>query len=116
MLINQTEELLFEPELSIITVNWNSNELVIELLKQIKNTTKNIYEVIITDNGSSIEDRRKLEEYCSQYFNIKLIYLSTNTGFSYANNCALKLAKGKYICLLNSDVRLEEKDWDEQLI
>ena len=46
---------------------------------------------------------------------VKLIINEKNTGFSKANNQALKIASGDYILLLNPDTVVEETTFREAL-
>jgi len=97
------------PELSIIVVNWNTKKLLGDCLASIvKNRGEVSLEIIVVDNGStdgSIELVEKLLESSST--KITLIKNANNLGFSKANNQGIKVAKGKYILLLNSDTRVK---------
>ncbi len=91
-------------DVSVIIVNWNTKDLLIECLKSIKEQeTDHQIEVIVVDNGS--EDGSK-EEVSRIFPDVKLILNSTNLGFSKANNLGMRVSNGRYLCLLNSDVRL----------
>ena len=80
--------------LSIIIVNYNTEDL----LKNCLNSIKLACEIIIVDNGStdgSVEEIKNLK--------LKIILNKTNLGFAKANNQGIKIAQGEYILLLNSD-------------
>lgn len=66
------------------------------------------YEVIVIDNASSDES---LELIKSRFPQITLIANEKNTGFSRANNKAIRLSSSPYILLLNNDASLREKDF-----
>ena len=89
---------------SIIIVNYNTKDLLINCIESIYKQTKDItFEIIISDNGSNDGS----VEYIKQNFpNIILIENNKNLGFGVANNRGLKIAKGKYIFYLNSDTVL----------
>ncbi len=89
---------------SIIIVNYNTKDLLINCIESIYKQTKDItFEIIISDNGSNDGS----VEYIKQNFpNIILIENNKNLGFGAANNRGLKIAKGKYIFYLNSDTIL----------
>ncbi len=89
-------------QVSIIIVNFNTYNLVIDCIKSIKNNVQNIlYEIIVVDNKSP---NREIESL--NIDGVKLILNKYNGGFGYANNIGSKHAKGKYLFFLNSDTIL----------
>ena len=60
---------------------------------------------MIIDNASTDET----EDLLSQIDNAKVIRNKENIGFLKAVNQASKIAKGKYVLLLNNDAMLEER-------
>lgn len=98
-------------DLSIIIVSYNTKKLTLDCLISVIKSTRGIdYEIIILDNGStdgslSAIRNSKLEIRSSK---LKLIENKENLGFGRANNQGMKLAKGKYILLLNSDTLIND--------
>jgi hypothetical protein len=92
-------------DLSVIIVSWNTKKLLADCLDSIFNQTKDLdYEVIVVDNGStdgSVDLIKKLKHQ-----NLQLIENKDNLGFSKANNQGLKMARGQYFLLLNSDTKV----------
>ncbi|MDZ7933458.1 MAG: glycosyltransferase [Emticicia sp.] len=91
---------------SIIIVNYRTPELIVECIKTIKQfTTQVTYEVIVVDNASKGDD----EGYIKSFFP-ETVWLSMNynAGFARANNAGMRIVKGKYLLLLNSDTKLYE--------
>lgn len=87
--------------LSIIIVNWNTEDLLRSCLESIYNETKNItYEIFVIDNASSDSS---LEFITNQFPQVKLIRNNINSGYAKACNQGIKISKGKYILLLNPD-------------
>lgn len=85
-------------DLSIIIVSYNTKKLLLDLLHSIKQHTKGIdYEVIVVDNASGDGSE-----------SLALIKNKTNVGFAKANNQGIKVAKGRYILLLNSDTLIHD--------
>ena len=83
-------------KLSIIIVNFNTKELVLDCVKSIKSSKlKMNYEIIIVDNGST--------DPLVPSKDFKLITNKENLGFSKANNLGIKESTGEYVLLLNSD-------------
>ncbi|MBI4058739.1 glycosyltransferase family 2 protein [Candidatus Microgenomates bacterium] len=113
--------LLKMADLSIIIVSYNTKDLLLECLASIKKWTKGIsYEVIVVDNASSDGSMAAIRNLKFKIYNLKLIENLDNLGFAAANNQGIKIAKGKYILLLNSDTKLTENslakmlDWMEK--
>lgn len=88
-------------DLSISTVNWNTRDILRECLKSIYDTVHNLdFEVTIVDNGSSDGSKEMVE---NEFSRVKLIINNANRGDSVGNNQAIKISKGEFILLLNSD-------------
>lgn len=91
-------------DLSIIIVNYNTEDLTIDCIKSVFRHTKNIsYEIIVVDNASSDDSIKEISKFRKTVKNFKLIENNKNRGFAKANNQGLRKAKGKYLLLLNSD-------------
>lgn len=89
-------------DLSVVIVNYQTFELT-------KNTINSIfeydypfsYEILVVDNASSDDSLARLKDYFKD--SVTFIASSENNGFAAGNNQALRIAKGDYILLLNSD-------------
>lgn len=100
-------------DLSVITVTWNSAELIGEQIKSVKLGCKNISaEQIIVDNASADKTTELIER---NFPEIKLIKNNKNTGFAFPNNQAAKLARGEFLLFLNPDMRVEEGSLDKMV-
>lgn len=101
---------------SIVTANWNGEKLLDVYLDSLFNQTNQNFILYIVDNGSTDNSIDIINKYKSK-INLKLIKLSSNFGFAYANNLGINEAMGdenKYIITLNNDIELE-KDCLEQI-
>ena len=88
-------------DLSIIIVNWNTSELLVQCIESIyRGKPRPTFEIIVVDNGSSDDSVSLLTKH---FPNIHLIKNGSNLGFAKANNQGLAVAKGRYFLLLNSD-------------
>ncbi len=97
-------------ELSVIIVNYNVRQLLEQALISIKKAVKEIScEIFVVDNNSSDGSDILVRE---RFPEVTLISNDINLGFSKANNQALKLAKGKYICLINPDTIVQGDTFD----
>ena len=97
-----------EPLIYIITVNFNTSDHTIELIKSLREINYKNYRIIIVDNGSEILDYKKLK--CIEEDSI-IIRSDINLGFSGGNNIGIKRAieeGSEYILLLNNDTTVEK--------
>jgi len=92
-------------DLSIIIVNWNTKDLLIKCLESVYQTIKRIeMEVFVVDNGSIDGSIAAAKE---RFPKVKFIQNEMNLGFARANNQALRLAKGRYLLLINPDTQMK---------
>ena len=95
-----------QKKLSIIIINFYSEELILECVKSIYKYNINALkegsiEIIIVDNGSSSNSLKSI-----QNSETKLIVNKSNKGFGSACNLAVKESKSEYILFLNPDTRV----------
>ncbi len=102
------------PLISVIIINWNSAVHLSRCLGCLSTQTRQDFEVIIIDNGSKDHDVVGLLEKFLQ-LDLRLHSLESNLGFAVANNIGARLARGKYLVLLNADA-FPEPDWLEHLV
>lgn len=102
------------PLLSVIIVTWNSIKYLSTCLEHLLTQTHRDFEVILVDNGSEdgVLDGLR-EKYPS--LDLHIHRLSSNLGFAIANNIGARLARGKWLALLNADA-FPEPDWLEHLL
>lgn len=90
-------------DVSVIIVNYNTLKITQNCIDSVFEKTVGIsFEVIVVDNAS--EDGSA--EALAKDDRIRLICSKKNGGFGYGNNLGMKVAKGKYFFLLNSDTLL----------
>lgn len=90
------------PDLSIIVVTWNSLEVTAAALNSLRLYTEGIeYEVIVIDNGTTKDDTPT--ELPARFPWVRFIANPDNRGFTRANNQGIRVARGRYVLLLNSD-------------
>jgi len=100
-------------ELSIVIVNYNTQELLKNCLKSVFKKIKNIpLEVLVIDNAST---DLSLDMVQKEFPEVKIITNRENVGFAKANNQAIKKAVGKYILLLNPDTVILDEGLKELL-
>jgi GT2 family glycosyltransferase len=93
--------------ISIIIVNYKTPQLLLECVRSIVDTTKELsFEIVIVDNHSEDESEILIT---TNFPNVKWINSGYNAGFARANNIGIRNAIGNYILLLNSDTIVNEK-------
>lgn len=91
-------------DISIIIVNYNTIDLLLQCIKSIyKHTKEQTFEIIVVDNASTDNSIPILKK---EFPLVYIIENSSNQGFGRANNLGIKKSRGKYIFLLNSDTIL----------
>lgn len=107
-----------KPLISILTVTFNNETIIGNLLTSIANQSYDNWEIILVDNNSHDNTTLVTEEVCMR-LNIKdrvgVFKLNSNTGFAFANNFGVKHAKGNYVLFVNSDVVLETNALEEMV-
>lgn len=89
---------------SVIIVNYNTENLLDNCIKSIKEKTKEIdFEIIVVDNKSTENSLNKLIE---EHKDINFILSDKNWGFGVANNIGVKHARGEFLFFLNPDTIL----------
>ena len=102
-----------KPNLSISIVSYNTKDLLSRCLRSIYQHTRGIkFEVIVVDNASSDGTVPALRQ---KFTKVKLIRNRINLFYTGANNQALKMARGKYFLILNSDMWLKENSFSKML-
>ncbi|MEO0900147.1 MAG: glycosyltransferase [Bacteroidota bacterium] len=94
-------------DLSIIIVNYNVKHFLEQCLLSVQEAIKGMKaEIIVVDNNS----KDGSQEMVREKFGEEVIFIANkdNPGFSKANNQGIKIAKGKWVLLLNPDTVVAE--------
>lgn len=98
-------------DLSIVIVNYNVKYFLEQCLHSVKKAIEGINaEVFVIDNNSVDGSCAHIRERFSW---VKIIENRENVGFSRANNQAIRMAKGRYVLLLNPDTVVEEDTFEK---
>src|SRR3989344_6481051 len=89
------------PKLSIVVPVYNRVDTLKKCLDSIYFQKYTNFEVIVIDDGSSIDLKSTFDNYPVKYF-----YLLNNSGPAFARNFGAKQAKGKILVFIDSDVVL----------
>jgi len=107
---------------SVVILNWNTKRLLQQCLQSLVSSLKDQrlkIEIIVVDNGSTDGSREYLRGLKATGFfgrsnpKITVIFNRKNLGFAKGNNQGIKIAKGKYIIILNSDTKIQEGALEE---
>jgi GT2 family glycosyltransferase len=101
------------PLISLVIVCWNSGKYLPRCLESVSRQTFRDFETIIVDNGSSDNSINSLEKRFPQIA-MRVERLTQNVGFAAANNLGARLARGKWLVLLNADA-FPEPGWLAEL-
>lgn len=90
------------PVLSIIIVTWNGKRYALECLESLYAHPLEVpIEIIVVDNASTDGTPDAIR---AQFPDVHVVGNQANLGFAKANNIGVALSRGKYVCLINSDV------------
>ena len=93
-------------DLSIIIVNYNVRDLLVDAIESVRAASAGLStEIIVVDNAST---DGAVELLGRDFPDVTVIPLERNIGFGRANNIGIGIASGEYILLLNPDTVVEE--------
>ena len=101
------------PLVSVIVLNYNAGELLLNCIDSLKKSTYTNLEILVVDNISSDNSQKKCKE---KFPDIKLIQNNENLGYCGGNNVGINEAKGKFIVILNPDTIIEPNCIDELIL
>lgn len=91
----------WKPKISIIVPIYNVEDYLTECLDSIQNQTFTDFECIMVNDGSTDSSQKIAEQYLVD--NRFYLLNQPNSGQSVARNKGLLLAKGEFICFVDSD-------------
>jgi len=93
-------------ELSIVIVSWNTREMLRNCLRSVFATLNGLNaEVLVIDNDSADGSAQMV---ANEYPSVLLVPNDQNLGFAAGTNQGLRLARGRYLLLLNPDAVVHE--------
>jgi N-acetylglucosaminyl-diphospho-decaprenol L-rhamnosyltransferase len=100
-------------ELSIIILNYkNANLIKYQLQKLVNYKFSFNSEIIVVDNNS----KDNIEKIIKTNFpKIKFVKSNKNTGYVNGNNIGVDDAQGKYVLILNPDIRIEKETIEKMM-
>jgi GT2 family glycosyltransferase len=102
---------MMKPEVSVIIVNYRSDEDTLECIRSIYNSKpRTSFEIVVVDNSQSSNLKDKLKSF---YPKAKYIKCPGNLGYGVGNNIGVRNSAGKYILILNPDTIARRNTIDE---
>lgn len=90
--------------ISIIIVNWNAKDYLLQSIRSIQNAVGSLcYETIVVDNASS---DGSIEAVRKEFPSVHIIENQENIGFGGGNNLGLKETNCNFVAFVNPDVIL----------
>jgi GT2 family glycosyltransferase len=100
-------------KLSVVILNYNVRYFLELCLQSVAAALEGIdSEIIVIDNDSKDGSCAMVKE---KFPSVVIIENNSNVGFSKANNQAVKVAKGEYVCILNPDTVVAEDTFESIL-
>lgn len=104
------------PTVSVIIPSKDHPDILFRCLDSFVDKTSGLgtkvkTEFIIVDNGSSEENKNRIEQKLQKINNTRYIYKELPFNFSYMCNWGAKEARGDYLLFLNDDMEIVDEDW-----
>ncbi len=103
------------PDLSFVVITYNDAGRLPRCLSSCALMSARAgleYEILVVDNGSADHTQAVLEEFAGVLGpRLHALRMERNTGTTYSRNRALELARGRHICVLDSDAELLQPDF-----
>ena len=100
------------PLVSIIILNYNAGNLLLECVESVLKTDYEKFEIIIVDNDSKDDSVDRCKE---KFRDVQIIENKKNLGYCEGNNVGIRNAKGEFIAILNPDT-VVDSNWLKELI
>lgn len=98
------------PDVSALIVNYNSADYCLQCVESLRAQAFEVdgrpgsLEIIVLDNDSRPEDRARLETLSGP--DIRVVFTGENLGYGPANNLGADMASGRFLFIVNPDVKV----------
>lgn len=90
-------------ELSVVIVSWNCRRHLEECLLSLRNNTSVPAEIIVVDNASTDGTADMVR---GSFPEVRFIQSPENVGFAKGNNIGIRASTGRFLALINADVKV----------
>ena len=87
------------PRVSVVIPTYNRQDLVTEAIESVLTQTFSDFEIIVVDDGSTDETSSRMKAYEGRV----TYHVQKNQGVAAARNAGIRLARGEFVCFLDSD-------------
>lgn len=109
-------KILYNHLVSIIIPSKDHLEVLRKCIDSVRrNTIRQLYEIIVVDNGSEEKNRIQIEQYLKSV-DAKYCYEKEKFNFSKMCNRGVEQAKGDYLLFLNDDIEILQPDWLDNML
>lgn len=95
-------------EIGVCILFFEKLDQTLECIESVLNSGCNIY---VYDNGSSVDSRRKLLDWCKEYSEVKVFRSRKNDGPSVGRNFLIRETIEPWLLFLDNDIYIQSKDW-----
>lgn len=90
-------------KVTVLVAVYNAAPYLAQCLDSLLSQTLADLQVVCVDDASTDDSWHILQQYRRRDARIDLVRLDENHGQAHARNCGLRLARGRYVCFLDSD-------------
>ena len=91
-----------KPRISVIMVSFMTGPALLEAISAVIDD-REIFELIIVDNGNTYAARQKLSDLVTEHDKIRMLQSHGNIGFAKGCNYGARMARGSHFLFLNPD-------------
>lgn len=102
------------PKVSVVVPAYNAAKYLPRCVESILQQTNRSLEVLVINDGSTDNTATIADDYALRDSRVKVSHQS-NAGVSAARNCGLDLAKGEFVCFIDSDDWVEPNMLEEMI-
>jgi glycosyltransferase involved in cell wall biosynthesis len=100
------------PELSVVMPAYNDGHVIEETISRVDAAVRQIgvtYELIVVDDGSVDDTRKKVSDYANCNGHVKVVGYERNMGKGYAVKTGFQCASGNAVIFIDSDLDIDPR-------
>lgn len=88
---------------SIVVPVYNAGKFIEKTMEMVRRQTYQQWELLLVDDGSTDDGKKKIEAWCGRDGRIRLIAKEKNQGAAQARNTGIDHASGRFLAFLDAD-------------